>query len=480
MVNINKDLDLKKMTRDTFSEPYVLLLSKLCHQLECMEESKPKSQERLKNFLYNKCFVTQFYPPFQLLASCSEETVQLKIGDKLVPKKFYYYKPIDTSGEENCRKSFKNLYKHLQYKNNAFPLNIDETAYAKIRESVLDLFAAEATGGAAHLSRHFTNLRNSLIRKCILIQDLNPNTLVRDLQQAGFIQVSQIGEVEYNMQHVESYESDLESSIELYLMGKLRLIKDLPKTELALVNVIKPFTHVIQSVDPGEFMQIYPKMKNIFQQFAKIEFGIEPESWLTNSSGKEKQKKFANHKKRGKFKVEKSRNRTEANEKVGCKSLLNVLLRSNEILESCSRKWNAPLSPCSLEEGASRVAEWMESKISNFEKGYVSNPKALLYEALQCGLYRKLIPADTVLQKLEQYEIICTHGDRVEYDFTKMDSLKSAEKQVNNYLNSDARIIAEFRNKLGMPESRSVIGKRRGVTTGRGRGRGRRAKRLRY
>ena len=463
---------------DTFSEPCVLLLSKLSRQLECMEDSKPKSQERLKNFLVNKCFVTQFYPPFQLLARCSKESVQLKIGEKSVPKKFDYYELVNTSGEENWRKSFGNLYKHLRYKTNAFPLNINDTAYAKMRESVQNLLANEAAGRVTHTSRHFTNLRNSLIRKCILIQDLNPNTLVQDLQQAGFIDVRLTGEVEYHMQNVESYESDLECSFESYIMGKLQLIKDLPKTEQALVNVIKPFTHVIQSVEPGKFIQIYPEMKNIFQKFAKIEFGIEPDSWLMIPSGKGKEKKFSKHKKRDKFKGAKSRNKTEANERIGRKYLLKVLLRSNKILESCSRKWNAPLSPCSLEEGTSRVAEWMESKISYFEKGYVSNHKALLYEALQCSLSRKLIPVDTVLQKLVQYGIVCIHGDRVEYDFTKLDSLKSAEKQVNTCLSSDARVIAEFRNRLGIPEFRCVIGKRRSVTMGRGRGR--RAKRLRY
>ena len=465
------------MERDKFSEPYVLLLSKLCHQLECMEDSKPKSQDRLKNFLFNKCFVTQFYPPFQLLARCSGDSVQLKVGDQSVPKKFYYYEPVSTSGEENWRKSFKSLCKHLQYKTNAFPLELDDNTYAKIRKSVEDLLANEATG---QVTRHNTILRNTLIRKCILLQDLNPDALVRDLQHAGYIEISQTGEVEYFMQRVAFDENEVNSSLELYLMSKLKLIKDLPKTKQGLANVIKPFTHVIQSVEPGELLQKYPKMKNIFQQFAKIEFGIDPDSWFAISNEKEKQKKYSKHKTRGRYKGVESRNLTEANKKVERKYLLNVLLKSNEILESCSRKWNAPLSPCSLEEGVSRVAEWMEGRISYFEKGCTSNPKVLLYEALQCGLYKKLVPVDTILQKLEQYGVVCIHGDRVEYDFTKMESFKSAEKQINDYLNSDTHSIAKFRNKLGIPENRRFISKRRGVTRGRGRGRGKRAKRPRY
>ncbi|KAI6653815.1 hypothetical protein LOD99_3318 [Oopsacas minuta] len=485
------ETETRKRLISTISEPYGLLILKLCKQLESMEDCKPKTIDKLKNLLFENCYVTQFSAPFKLLTQCNDKTVQLKTGNKLIPKVFTYYECVKT-GDEVWKISFHSIYEYLRHKINAFPLEIDESTYSKITSAVEDMIETMvANKTEPQTTKNKAKLRETLIRKCILTSSIDPLVLVHNLQDTGYIDISLAGEVKYNLDGIECGEFNLNTpnSYELYLLSivsKLKIIQELPKTEQALVNVLKPFTHIIQAVQLSDIVGKYPQFKCLLKKIVKREFRLDRESWFENSSEIKKQSKgkVIRHG-RGHGKLKKSINNQAINQ-----TRFDVLLRSNEIIEKMSRKWNAPLSPNNEEEGIRRVSEWMEGRISYFGKGNTSSSLILIQQAMQCSLYRKLIPADIIIQRLEEYGIIRVQGqgNGIEYDFTELDNLSAAEMEINNILKADANCIAAFRMKLAIEGKheklgRSYRGKRRSSKRGmcgRGRGRGRRSKRAKY
>ena len=456
-----------------FSEPYAMLLLKICKELESIGDSRPKSVDKLKNLLRDKCYVTRFSAPFKLLEKCCQNSVQLKADNKPVPKVFAYYEELKTNND-TWKRSFEKMYQFLQYRFNAFPLELDDCASSKIEHNLGDWIATRVSSKVVPAIREYAKLREFFIRKCVLTSQLDPSTLVHALQQDGYIGISLTGELTYNLDGVDSEET---SPYNKYLLGKLKSIEDLPKTEQALINVVKPFTNIIQSVQPSEMVKKYPQLTHILRELCIREFHLEMGKCFQSSSDKNTNKSAVvrgrgairrRGRGRGRFIGRQKAPYTQAS-----KPILGVLLRSNKQIESISSKWNAPLSPQSEEEGVRRVGEWVRDKISAFEAGYVSTHNTLLQQVIQCSLRRELVPVDSVVDMLEQYGVVWVEGHRVEYDLAKKEGLEVGESEINNYLKSDTHRLAAYRRNV-----ESVSDKPREWERGKRRGRGGRRGRM--
>ena len=457
------------------SEPYAKLLLKISKQLVSTGDSRPKTLDRLKNVL-DKCYVTRFSAPFKLLEKCRE--------NETIPKVFAFYEELKT--KNTWKKSFEKMSTFLQYKFNAFPLELDDSARSKIESRLADWIATRVTSKVVS-ERDNANLREQFSARCILTGKLDPATLVQVLQQNGYIGISLTGEVTYNLSGVDCGEidSDKPKSYNEYLVGKLRSVQELPKTEQALINAIKPFTNIIQSVEPSEMLQKYPQLKDILKKLVIREFHLEMEKCFQSSSVEKKGKlPVRGRRGRGRGRPGRGGSRVFGRKRPPDinvnKPLLDVLLKSNKQIEGISSKWNAPLCPQGEEEGVRRVGEWVRNKISAFESGSVSSHHILLQQAMQCSLCRELVPVDTVVDMLQQYGIVRVEGDRVEYDLTNVEGLEAGECEINNYLISDSHMLGGFRRKLGGVRNYETKERGRGKRRGASRSRRGRMKRGKY
>ena len=489
--------------RDDSLDPYVLLLLKLSRELESMKESKPKTVDKLKNLLANKCCVTRFSLPYKLLMRYNQAKLQIEVDDQPVLKVFPFYERVHDK-DNAWKKPFLKMLKFLKYKSNSFHVSPSIETQNKIEQTVAGWIASFPDAN----NLISPNAVSAFLNKCVLIKKMDPDSIVQDLLSHGYVEVGYTGGVSYQLSGVEIDQNTADSarSFEEYLkfvVGRLKVIKQRPKTQQALVNFIKPFMNVMESVDPSQIVKKCPEIKFILKKLVIREFHLSIEK-LSNDYVADKEKddltkqgyKPIRGRGRGRGRgnplpfplIGRGRGRGRgrsgwtgrggrniAGEKRSKpnKSLVDVLLKSNELFESVSTKWNAPLSPIHEEIGIARVAEWMKKKSTLFESGLVSTHRELLQQALQCNLFREQVPVQLVMERLEQSGIIRVQSnDELEYDFKAMTNLRDSEVQMKKHITADSHKMAGLMNRLELVDGTNIGKSSRGKRGRRGRGRG--------